>query len=167
MSKRDEFITFINEIKSMFPSISEEQRKELLRGAVQQYNITVDVAVDILEASGLAVGEQVDYFQVLDLSISEFENRNESDIIHHVETAHKKLYVESLQAGGRPRADGKSEAEWRTVLNNARDILVDVHKRKAYIDRLENSVSSTKELVSDKEILTLEETATKSRTHCR
>ena len=160
MANRDDYIAFISEIKAFFPTISEEQRRELLRGAVQQYNISVDDAIDILEDSGIVIGVQIDYFQVLDLSISEFENLNETDIVHLVETAHKKLYAESLKAGGRPRADGRSEAEWRTVLNQARDILIDVQKRNAYIDRLENSVSPTKELVTDQEQLATEELVT-------
>ena len=160
MSKRDEYIAFISNIKTIFPTISDEQRKGLLRRAVQQYDISVDEAVDILYASGLVIGQQVDYFHVLGLSISEFENRSEEDIAHCVRSAHKKLYAESLQAGGRPRADGKSEAEWRTVLNQASDTLIDVRKRKAYIDRFVNSVSPVRELVLDQEELAHEETVT-------
>ncbi len=160
MSKRDEYISFINEIRSIFPTISDGQRKELLRRAVQQYNVSVNEAVDILNESGLVIGEQVDYFEVLGLTISEFDDRSEVDIISRVEAAHKKLYAESLKAGGRPRADGQSEEQWRTLLNQARDILMDVEKRNAYINRLENSVSPTQEIVLDAEELAHEESAT-------
>ena len=157
MSKRDEYISFINEIKSIFPTISDGQRKELLRRAVQQYNVSVDEAVDILNASGLIIGEQVNYFDVLGLSMSAIDNLSEVEIISWVDAAHKKLYGESLQAGGRPRADGRSEEQWRTLLNQARDILMDVEKRNAYINRLENSVSPTMEIVLDEEELAHEE----------
>lgn len=160
MSKRDEYISFINEIKSIFPTISDGQRKELLRRAVQQYNVSVDEAVDILDASGIAIGEQVDYFQVLRLSISDFENRSESDIVNRIEVAHNKLYGESLKAGGRPRVDGRTEGQWRTLLNEARDVLIDVDKRNAYINRLENSMSPTRKIVSEEEEQAHEEVVT-------
>ncbi len=157
MSKRDEYISFINEIKSIFPTISDGQRKELLRRAVQQYNVSVDEAVDILNASGLIIGELIDYFEVLGLSMSAIDNLSEVDIVSCVEAAHKNSYGESLQAGGRPRADGRSEEQWRTLLNQARDILMDVEKRNAYINRLENSVPPTMEIVLDEEELGHEE----------
>ena len=143
MSKRDEYITFINELKSISPTISDEQRKGLLRRAVQQYNVSVDEAVDILNASGLVFGEQVDYFDVLGLSMSAIDNLSEVNIISCVEAAHKKLYGESLQAGGRPRVDGKSEAEWRTVLNQARDVLTNPQRRQEHMGEL--SVKQTEE----------------------
>ncbi len=137
MSKREEYISFINEIKSIFPTISDRQRKELLRRAVQQYDVSVDDAVDILNSSGLVIGEEINYFEVLGLSISEFEKLSESDIVHRVEAAHKKLYAESLQAGGRPRADGRTEEQWRTLLNQARDTLIDPDKRLEHLSKIE------------------------------
>ena len=152
MSKRDEFISFIDEIKSIFPTISDGQRKELLRRAVQQYNVSVDEAVDILDESGISIGEQVDYFEVLGLSITEFVNCSESEIVLVIESAHEKLYSESLKAGGRPRADGRTEGQWRTLLNEARDVLIDVDKRIAYIDRLESSVLPTKRIALKEEL---------------
>lgn len=153
MSKRDDYITFIREIKVLFPTISEEQRKELLRGAVQQYNISVDDAVDILEASGITIGEQVDYFEVFGISVFEFESLSETDIIHQVELAHKRLYGESLKAGGRPRADGRTEEQWRTLLNRAHDTLIDAEKRNVYIEKFENNEVSTSKNISDEDRL--------------
>ena len=132
MSKREEFITFINELKMVSSTISDEQRKGLLRRAVQQHGISVDEAVEILQSSGLVIGEQVDYFEVLGLSSSELEDRSESDIANRVEAAHNKLYRESLSAGGRVRPDGKSEEQWRTILNQARDTLIDPQKRNQH-----------------------------------
>jgi predicted NACHT family NTPase len=132
MSKREEFITFINELKMVSSTISDEQRKGLLRRAVQQHDISVDEAVEILQSSGLVIGEQVDYFKVLGLSSAEFEDQSESDIANRVEAAHNKLYRESLSAGGRVRPDGKSEEQWRTILNQARDTLIDPQKRNQH-----------------------------------
>ena len=160
MSKREEYISFINEIKSIFPTISDRQRKELLRRAVQQYDVSFDDAVDILNSSGLVIGEEINYFEVLGLTISEFEKLSESDIVHRVESAHKKLYAESLKAGGRPRADGRTEEQWRTLLNQARDVLIDVDKRIAFINRLENSVSPTRKIVLEEEEFAHEEAVT-------
>ena len=133
MSRRDVYITLINEFKTVSPIITEEQRKGLLRRAVQQFDLLIDEADGILNASGLVIGEQVDYFEVLGLSMSEFENRNELTIANRVEAAHKNLYSASLKAGGRPRADGRTEEQWRTLLNQARDALIDPQKRSVHL----------------------------------
>ena len=134
MSKRDEFITIIRAVRNASPTISNEQRKGFLRQAVQQHDLTVEEATDILDAAGLVIGEQIDYFEVLGLSAAEFENQSESVIANRVEAAHKKLYSESLRAGGRPRADGRTEEQWRTILNQARDALIDPQKRHAHLE---------------------------------
>ena len=134
MSKRDEYIAFINEFKTVSPTISDEQRKRLLRRAVQQYELSADEAAEILHASGLVIGEQVDYLEILGLTVSELENQSESAIANRVEEAHKKLYSASLQAGGRPRADGRTEEQWRTLLNQARDTLIDGKERHTHLE---------------------------------
>ena len=131
MSNRDEFIDLINEFKRVSPSISDEQRKGLLRRGVQQFGVGFDDAIEILNASGLVIGESIDYYEVLGLSRSDFETRSESDIVNQVRGAHEKLYSASLKAGGRPRADGRTEEQWRTLLNHARDALIDPESRNA------------------------------------
>ena len=140
MSKRDEYIAFINEFKTVSPTISEEQRKGLLRRAVQQHDLTVEEATDILNTSGLVIGERIDYFEVLGLSISGLENQDELTIANRVDAIHKKLYRKSLNAGGRVRPDGKTEDQWRTLLNQARDTLKDAEKRQAHATMLQNDV---------------------------
>ena len=129
MSNHDEFIDLINEFKTVSPTISDEQRKGLLRRAVQQFGMNIDEAAKILNASGLVIGESIDYFQVLDISRPDIENRSESEIYNQVIAAHKRLYSASLEAGGRPRTDGRTEEQWRTLLNQARDTLIDTEKR--------------------------------------
>ena len=141
MSKREEFISFVSEFKIVSPTISNEQRKGLLRRAVQQYDLSVDEAVEILKASGIVIGEKVNYFEVLALSTDQFQNQSESAIASHVDAAHKKLYTKSLRAGGRPRADGRTEEQWRTILNQARDTLTDPQKRSAYLTTLQHEES--------------------------
>ena len=129
MRERDAFITFINQLKAVSPTITDEQRKGFLRLGVQQHGLTIDETMNILNAAGLTIGERIDYFEVLGFSIDEIQRLDELAIVNRVEIAHKKLYAASLRAGGRPRADGRSEEQWRTLLNQARDVLVDAEKR--------------------------------------
>ncbi len=153
MSQRDAYITFINEFKTVSPTISEEQRKGLLRRAVQQHELSVDEAFEILNASGLVIGERIDYFEVLGLSISDIETQSESTIVNSVEVAHKKLYTASLMAGGRPRADGRTEEQWRMLLNQARETLIDPHKRREYVAMLQHDEADS--LLEEKHLLPL------------
>ena len=138
MSKREEFITFINTLKTVSPTITDEQRIGLLRQAGQQYGLTVDEATEILKASGLVVGEGINYFEVLGLSITEIQNQSETGITHLVEAAHQKRYSASLRAGARLRPDGKTEEQWRMLLNEARDTLIDSERRREHINALEH-----------------------------
>lgn len=142
MSKHEEYIAFINALRTASPTITDEQRKGFVRLGVQEYGLTVDEAMDILSKSGIHIGEQVDYFKVLGLSRSEFENRSETEVIHCIESAHKKLYSESLKAGGRPRTDGKTEEQWRILLNKARDSLKDPKRRLDHLSMIQQETLS-------------------------
>ena len=135
MSKREEFIAAINFLRAASRSITSEQRKGLLQQAVQEYGLTVDEGMEILNASGLIVGEGINYLDVLGLTLDEIENKNDADILVFVVEAHRKAYSGSLQAGGLPRADGRTQAQWRTILNQARDTLTHPHKRRHYIEK--------------------------------
>ncbi len=146
MANRDDFITIIRAFRDASPTISNQQRKGLIRQAVQNYGLTVDEAAEIISLN-LVVGEEINYFEMLGLSVSEFGNRSETDIVHRVETAHKKLYAESLQAGGRPRTDGKTEEQWRTLLNQARDVLIDTERRQLYVASLQDNDTTPLEIV--------------------
>ena len=149
MANRDEFITIIRALRDASPTISNEQRKGLIRQAVQNYGLSVDEATDILVSLGLVVGEEISYFDVLGFSIDEFRSIDETEIRNLVEVAHKKLYSASLKAGARPRADGKTEAQWRTLLNQARDVLIDAEMRQLYITSLQDNDTSSLQSVSD------------------
>ena len=133
MADREEFISVINTLKATFPTITTHQRVLLLQQAVQQYGLSADEAGEILKTSGLVVGESVNYFQVLGLSLEEIQGISENDILVSIEDAHKKCYGESLRAGGLPRPDGRSQEQWRTVLNQARDVLLDPQTRVEHI----------------------------------
>ena len=159
MKRQDAFSTFIDEFKSVSPSITEEQRKGLLRRGIEEHGLSVHDAVEILNASGLVIGNQINYFEVLNLSVSEFEKQSESDFISQVEASHTKLYRESLKAGGRVRPDDRTEEQWREILNQARGTLTDVQKRHSHITMLEDGVFPFSETVSDREISIQETTS--------
>ncbi len=160
MLKRDDFITIIRALRNASPTISNEQRKGLLRQAVQNYDLSVDDASEILQSLGLVVGGEIDYFNVLGFSLDEIQSLDETTIASRVEAAHKNLYGASLRAGGRPRADSRTEEQWRTLLNQARDTLIDVEKREAHIAILQNDVPPSIEFVAEEENLSVEQTLT-------
>ena len=159
MSKREEFITVINTLKALSPTITSEQRKALLQQAVQQHGLTIDDADKILKTSGLVVGERVNYFEVLRLSMAELQNQSEAAITTRVDAAHKKYYSESLRAGGLPRPDGRTQEQWRTVLNQARDVLKDPQKRVEHIATLQAEISQPVDLTSRQEFPAPERTS--------
>ncbi len=152
MSKRDDYIAFISEFKTISPTITDEQRKGLLRRAVQQHGISVDDADEILNASGITIGEKIDYFDILGFAIEDLHNQSESDIGPQVDDAHSRLYTASLNAGARVRPDGSTEEQWRALLNQARDILKDAQKRQAHILMLQTDVLTLPETLSDLEL---------------
>lgn len=135
MAKREEFIAAINVLRAASGAITSEQRTGLLQQAVQEFGLTVDEGIAILNASGLIVGQGINYLDVLGLTSDKFENKNESEIFVLVEKAHREAYGVSLQAGGLPRVDGRTQAQWRTILNQARDTLTHPHKRRHYLEK--------------------------------
>ncbi|RKU29334.1 hypothetical protein C6497_06430 [Candidatus Poribacteria bacterium] len=137
MAESKEFIAFVNRLKTLSPNITEEQRIGLLRQGIHEYNLTTDEADGILKTSGLVVGEQDSYFDVLGISIEDLEGLSETDIVAYVESVHAKLYRTSLNAGGRPRTDGRTEEEWRTLLNQTRDKLIDPVLRNLHVSTIQ------------------------------
>ena len=124
MSKREEFIEVVNTFKTVSPSITDVQRRGLLSQAVQNYGLSIEEASEILISLGLIVGQELNYFEVLELSIEELQNNSVTDIANFVDASHSRLYSASLRAGGLPRSDGRSQEQWRNILNEARDTLV-------------------------------------------
>ncbi len=141
MSNRDEFQAFISRLKAVSPTITDEQRKGLLRQATLEFEVPVEDAVEILQTAGFVVGQNDNYFEILGVSIDELSNLSEDTITTHVNAIHKKLYTTSLAAGGLPRTDGRSQEQWRNVLNQARDTLIDPVKRHKHIADLHHYTS--------------------------
>lgn len=124
MSKREEFIAAINIIKAASQTITPELHKGLLQQAVQEYELTINEATDIINRSGLVVGEKVNYFQVLGLTIAEIEDQNEDTIAKCVDAANNERYTASLRAGGLPRKDGRTQEQRRTLLTPPGMVLI-------------------------------------------
>ena len=133
MRERNEFVELINTFKTVSPSITDIQRRGLLKQAVQNFGLSVEEASEILKSLGLVVGEAIDYFEVLALSIEEIQVSDEQTIVSIVEAAHAHHYKASLRAGARIRPDGKTEEQWRNILNQARETLIDTQKRREYL----------------------------------
>ena len=138
MPNRNAFIAIIDTFKATSPAITKEQRIGLLRQATQQYGLSFEDAEQLLKSSGLVVGDVVNYFEVLELSVEELQNQTEAEIATRVDTAYHKHYRASLTAGARP-----GEAERRTILNEARKILKDAEKRREHIATLQPERAST------------------------
>lgn len=141
MSNREEFITVVNTLKSLSNSISDEQNRSLLHQAVNDHGLSIEDAVEIINSLGITVGEGINYFEVLELSIEDFILQDESTIAEKLDIAHKKYYSESLQAGGLPRQDGRTQEQWRKILNQAYDTLKDPIKRKNHIKAIQTQTS--------------------------
>ena len=142
MSTHDEFVTIVNTLKAASPTISADQRVGLLRQAVQQHGLSIDEASKILEASGLIIGEKVNYFEILGLSMEDLQNGSEADSVSQIDAAHEALYNTSLRAGGRVRPDGQTEEQWRVLLNQARDTLKDPQSREEHIADLQRTADN-------------------------
>ena len=144
-------LQFIRTLRAASPTITDKQHIGLLRQAVQEYGLSLENAKQILKASGLVIGESVNYFEVLEISVEDIQNLTESVIAARADTAHKKSYRASLNAGGRIRPDGKTEEQWRTILNQARDTLKDPQKRRTHIATLETEILLRTESISTTE----------------
>jgi len=148
MSKRDEFVALLNALKAASPTITDQQRKGLLRQATQDYGLSIDEAAQILKDSGLVVGELVNYFEVLGFSLDEFNGLSESEIARKIDDAHDKLRLASLNAGARKRPDGRTEDQWRDILIKARDTLKDATKRNEHLAALRHEDELTESPIS-------------------
>ncbi|MFQ6115949.1 MAG: DUF5717 family protein [bacterium] len=148
MSKREEFVNFIEAQKAISPTITDQQRKGLLRLAKREYGLATDEAMQIIKDSGLVIGELVNYFEVLGFSVDEFDGLSESSIAEKVDNAYNKLNKKSTDAGARPRPDGRTEAQWRNVLVKARDTLKDKSQRSEHLAALRYEEELIKEPVA-------------------
>ena len=68
-SRRDAFIAVIYTLKSALGTLTDAQQKRLLQKADQDYGLTREEATQILNDSGLIVGETVNHLEVLGLRV--------------------------------------------------------------------------------------------------
>ena len=74
------------------------------------------------------------YFEVLELSIDDIQDKDEATIKKRVNDAHTKLYALTIGAYANvPRSDGLTQAQWQKVLNDAKATLLDPRKRQKHI----------------------------------
>ncbi len=136
MAKREEFIQLINTFKTVSDTITDNQRRGLLQQAVQIYDLSIEEGIEILDSLGIVVGDEINYFEILGLSLEDIQDKDDHSVTDIVKIAHDDLYKVSLTAGGRVRSDGRTEEQWRILLNQARNILGDKEKRNEYISTL-------------------------------
>ena len=123
MSKRD-FIIFVDGLKSTLGTLTDDQWKRLLQKAVQDYRLTTEEAIEILEDSGLKV---VNYLEELGLRIEELENHSEETLKKRVEDVWSPLYNKALQ-------DYTDRGvERRKLLNRAKNTLLNPQKRRKHL----------------------------------
>ena len=79
----------------------------------------------------------MNYFEVLGLSIEELAGQNEATIAKRVDEAHKELYSKTIGAYANiPRPDGRTQQQWQSCLNDAKNTLLDPAKRRKHIAEL-------------------------------
>ena len=93
----------------------------------------------------------LNYFEVLGLSVKEIEGQNEATIEKTVGAAHQALYAKTMGPhANKPRPDGRSQKEWRAILNQARDTLKDPQKRREHIAELPETKEAAKKALEKK-----------------
>ena len=79
-------------------------------------------------------------FEVLGLSIEELAGQNEATIAKRVNEAHKELYSKTMGAYANiPRPDGRTQQQWQSCLNDAKNTLLNPAKRRKHILELAES----------------------------
>ena len=90
-------------------------------------------------------------FETLGLSVQEIEGQDEATIAKTVDAAHQKLYAKTVGAYANvPRADGRTQAWWQGILNEARDTLKDPQKRRDHIAELPETRKAAKQAADKK-----------------
>ena len=79
-SRRDAFIGLAYTLKSALGTLTEDQLRRLLQKAEQDYGLPQEEATQILNDSGLVVGETVNYPEVLEQRIEDIQNQSEETI---------------------------------------------------------------------------------------
>ena len=79
----------------------------------------------------------MNYFEVLKLSPSEIQGQDETTIKEKVEKAYLDLYSKTTGSYANvPRPDGRTQSQWQTILNKAKDILLDPAKREEHLEEV-------------------------------
>ena len=93
----------------------------------------------------------MNYFETLGLSVKAIEGQDEATVAKTVDAAHKKLYARTVGAYANvPRKDGRTQAQWQVILNEARDTLKDPQKRREHIAELPETEKAAKQALDEK-----------------
>lgn len=77
------------------------------------------------------------YFEVLEISIDEIKDKDNTTIEPLVNAAHQRLYALTTGSYANvPRPDGRTQAQWQTILNEAKETLIDPLRRNEHIAKL-------------------------------
>ena len=88
----------------------------------------------------------LNYFETLGLSVRKIEGQDEATIARTVDAAHEKLYARTVGSYANvPRKDGRTQAQWQVILNDARDTLKDPQKRREHIAELPETKKAAKQ----------------------
>lgn len=88
----------------------------------------------------------LNYFETLGLSVRKIEGQDEATIVNTVDAAHRKLYARTVGSYANvPRKDGRTQAQWQVILNDARDTLKDPQKRREHIAELPETKKAAKQ----------------------
>ena len=79
----------------------------------------------------------MNYFEVLGLSVGDIQGQDEATIQSLVKDAWTEHYNRTIGAYANiPRSDGRTQAQWQVILNEARDTLIDPQKRQEHMVEL-------------------------------
>lgn len=150
MSKRDDFIAIVMRVKSVLSTITDEQRKKLLRQGVKDYELEQNDAETILIDNRLTDDQTVNYFEVLNLDINHIESLSGHEINIVIEDKYNEL-EKPLQKDANPRNTKK-----RDLLEQAKKALLHQNTRQKHID----SITSKHRTKHDDLLFTLATTST-------
>ena len=91
----------------------------------------------------------MNYFEVLELSIEKIQGEDEATIKKLVKDAHTRLFALTVGAYANvPRPDGRTQAQWQVILNDAKVTLIDPQKRLEHIATINPPLNQLEEVAN-------------------
>ena len=138
MSKRDDFIALIKEIKKASPNITNETRQGYLILARTAYGLTAQEAEKILKDVGITVGPSVNYYEVLELNTNEIKSLSNTEAEKRILEAYGERYAKVRRMpNNNPR-----KREIQDLLAKAKVFLIDDGKWKQHLQEIVGEVAA-------------------------